>query len=463
MTDDVDQTNRKGLIDSFFRNRMMWVGFIAMAAIQSLNGLNNYFPDIPRFPLQISTSGMLSEAPLNLLKPMTFTIWPVVFGLSYLLTTEVAFSLWFFYWFAKLQLIIAYYLGFQPDAMPSPTWTRGWAKSFVAYEQVGAYIAYVGIIVWAGREHYRYVSRRAVGRARSTPEEREEALTYPVAFWGFILSFALVVAWTVAAGVRLDIALALWLSYLMLSIVLTRVVAEGGLLFVQSGWAPLGPIAQLVGSGPNAWLPSASVVPASFIQGAIMTDMRGFLLPSFVQSFKLAKDRGIKARPLLALIGVCIIVAVAVSWWNILRLGYTDVGGLQLETQWSRGNIATLPAQNSLEFVKGSQVNFFANWSWLCIGALLTCALMWMRSYFLWFPLHPIGLIMCWPAAMYSLWFSIFLAWLCKVVIIKYSGHDAYRKLLPFFLGIALGDISSMLLWLAIDGWQGFRGHLLMP
>jgi hypothetical protein len=194
-----------------------------------------------------------------------------------------------------------------------------------------------------------------------------------------------------------------------------------------------------------------------------MTDMRGFLLPSFVQSFKLAKDRGIAARPLLGLIAACTVVAMAIGWWSIIRLGYSDVGGLQLETQWSRGNIATLPAQNALELTKGSSVSLPANWSWLAVGVLLTWGMALMRSHFLWFPFHPIGLIMCWPTAMYSLWFSIFLGWLCKVVITKYSGSEAYRRLMPFFLGIVLGDIASMLFWLAIDCWQGVQGHILMP
>jgi hypothetical protein len=434
-----------------------------VAGIQALNGLNNYFADVPRVTLQISTSGLFTEAPWNQLYPTTFMFWPIVFGLTYLLTSEVSFSLWFFYWFAKLQLIVAYYLGFQPDSMPSPAWTRGWAKNFIAYQQIGAYIAYLAIMLWVGREHYKYVARRAFGREQSTPAEQKEALSYPVAFWGFTLSFAFILAWTVAAGVRLDIALALWLTYLMLALILTRVVAEGGLLFVQSGWAPLGPIAYLTGGGPGAWLAPSSVVPAAFIQGAIMTDMRGFLLPSFVQSFKLAKDRGIAARPLLGLISVCVVIAMIVGWWNILRLGYLDVGGLQLETQWSRGNIATLPVQNTLEITKQAPTGLLTNWIWLGAGALLTWGMMWMRSHFLWFPLHPIGLIMCWPTAMYEMWFSIFLGWLCKVMIVKYGGNEIYRRLLPFFLGLILGDIGSMLFWLAIDGWQGVHGHVLMP
>jgi hypothetical protein len=38
------------------------------------------------------------------------------------------------------------------------------------------------------------------------------------------------------------------------------------------------------------------------ISGSLMFEMRGFLLPSFVQSFKLAHDRKIALKPLFALI-----------------------------------------------------------------------------------------------------------------------------------------------------------------
>ena len=33
----------------------------------------------------------------------------------------------------------------------------------------------------------------------------------------------------------------------------------------------------------------------------------------------------------------------------------------------------------------------------------------------------------------------------------------------PFFLGLALGDVAAVLLWLCIDGWQGHTLHTMMP
>jgi hypothetical protein len=89
--------------------------------------------------------------------------------------------------------------------------------------------------------------------------------------------------------------------------------------------------------------------------------------------------------------------------------------------------------------------------------------MMMARSRFLWFPLHPIGYLMCLTYPLNRLWFSIFLGWLGKTVISRFGGSDSYRNVRPLFLGLILGDLVMMLLWLAIDGWQGQLKHQLMP
>jgi hypothetical protein len=223
MTEDLDQSRQASTdrTPGFFRNPLMWIGFGIAFFIELLNGLNLYYPDVPIVPLGINTGPLLSEAPWNQIGSLTIRVFPAVVGITYLLTSEVSFSLWFMFLFMKFQLILAYMLGFAPNALPSPLWTRGWAKDFIGYQQVGAYIAYVALLLWIGREHFRHIVRRAFGREKATPAEAQEALSYPVAFWGFVGSFAFVVAWTVFAGVSLHVALLLWGTYLVVALGLT--------------------------------------------------------------------------------------------------------------------------------------------------------------------------------------------------------------------------------------------------
>jgi hypothetical protein len=460
LTEGIDEPTHRG-IPAFFLNQLVWIGAAIAIFIQIANGLNFYFPDFPKVPLSIETGPLFTEAPWNQIGWTPIRLWPIVVGITFLLTSEVSFSLWFFYWFMKCQLMLAFMLGFAPNAMTGLIGHVAGAKPFAGYQQIGAYLGYVAVVLWTGREHFRHIARRALGRAARTEGEAQEALSYPAAFWGFVLSFIFLTGWTTAAGVRLDVALYLWAMYLVIAIALTRVIAEGGLLFVQQGWVPMSAISQIVGAGPGTWLPPSTVVPGAFIQASLMTDLRGFLMPSFVQSFKLAHDRGIRARPLFALIFAVILIAFVLSLYMNTRLGYMR-GGLTLEPWFSQGG-ARQPAENAKSLINGVPDVHPFNVGWVGLGAALTYGMMLARSRYLWFPFHPIGYLMSLTYPMNQLWFSIFVGWLCKVLITRFGGSDIYRKTTPLFMGLALGDVLSMLFWLGIDGWQGMMKHQLMP
>jgi hypothetical protein len=144
-----------------------------------------------------------------------------------------------------------------------------------------------------------------------------------------------------------------------------------------------------------------------------------------------------------------------------VRLGYENSGlGLQ-------GWLSKSGPQGT-----GSQVATFASmtqsadwlaWVWTGVGALVTVLMMLIRSRVSWFPLHPIGYILAQSYAMQALWFSLFVGWACKSLVTRFGGNESYRKTIPLFLGLSLGDVSMMLFWLVIDGWQGRTGHQLMP
>jgi len=462
MTEDTDSLGAAhARLGAFFQNPLVWCGFGVSVAIEMLNGLSLYFPNVPAFPLSLPTGPLFTEAPWNQMGTVQMQVFPAIVGISFLLTSEVSFSLWFFHLFSKAQYMVSYLIGFPPAALDSPLWTRGWAKGFIGYQQVGALLAYVAILGWVGREHWKHVARRALGRAAAQPSEQSEALSYPVAFWGAALAMIFILGWSVAAGIRLDVAILLWAFYLAVSLALTRLVAEAGLLFVQTGWMALGPLAFLVGAGPGHLIDAASAAPASMVSSSIMLDMRGFLMPSFLQGFKLAHDRKIPARPLLKLIAGCILISFCVGLVTIIRLGYA-VGGLQLAKWWATA-AGSQPAIHAVAFARGIETNYFVNWCWVGVGAVATWGMMAARARLTWFPLHPIGLVMCVPFAMHAMWLSIFLGWSAKVLITRFGGTDSYRKVIPLFLGLALGDIVMVVFWIAIDAWQGRTGHALLP
>ena len=463
LTEDVDKPTN-ALVGGFFRNGLMWIGFGIAVFIQLLRGLHGYFSDVPDFPLSIDTAPLFTEAPWNQIGGAPVLVWPVIVGITYLLTAEISFSFWFFFWFIKFQLVGAYLLGYPSGALPQPIGAIGGNSkaTFTFYQEIGCYLAYVGIIIYTGREHLKHVVLRGLGRRRADADEANEAMSYPLAFWGFVVSFALLVGWSIAAGLSPVLAFGIWALYVVIILALTRIIAEAGILFVQQGWVPLGTIGQIFGAGQGHWLLGASSLPAAAtIQGALMTDLRGFIMPSFIQGFKLAHDRKIALRPLLVLMLACSLITMAMGVYMNVKLGYGQ-GGLSLDS-WYAGAASEIPAKSSASLIKGVQDSSSWNLVWVALGIVLTYGMMLMRSRFAWFPLHPIGLLIAQTYPIAAIWFSVFLGWLFKVLISKFGGTDSYRKGVPLFLGLALGDVMMMLFWLVIDGWQGKTGHKLMP
>ena len=62
------------------------------------------------------------------------------------------------------------------------------------------------------------------------------------------------------------------------------------------------------------------------------------------------------------------------------------------------------------------------------IGAIAMTIFTWMKSRFLWWPLHPIGFPIMATRVTDQIWFSVMLAWLIKVLVLKYGGTPLFLR-----------------------------------
>ena len=82
------------------------------------------------------------------------------------------------------------------------------------------------------------------------------------------------------------------------------------------------------------------------------------------------------------------------------------------------------------------------------------------RHTLLWWPLHPIGYPIGAVWLMGQLWFSIFLAWLIKLLAMKYGSPGLFRRAWPFFLGRIPCQFSIAGICFIIDFFKGFTVHV---
>jgi len=57
-----------------------------------------------------------------------------------------------------------------------------------------------------------------------------------------------------------------------------------------------------------------------------------------------------------------------------------------------------------------------------------------------------------------SLWFSYFLGWLIKFLVVKFGGQSVYLSLRRFMLGIIIGEALAVIFWTIIAWYTGVNG-----
>jgi hypothetical protein len=373
-----------------------------------------------------------------------------VIGVTVLLRSEVSFSMWFFFWFNRLQRVIAYLLGIRVYG-EATTWGE---PSWLGNQTVGAYTAYSMMAFWTARRHLADIWREAFVR-QSRPDL---PISYRAALCLLGFSVAGIVMWCSAAGLSVWMSLSHIVVYVIVAVALTKVVAESGMLFVQATYSWLEAVVSLVGSenaGPR------QLTIGMFIERNFMTDLRAFIMPSFSQSFKIADLARISQGKLLTAIIPAIVLASFISYYMNIRLLYT-YGAVNCNpwmAKWAGLGGFGLLANMLLKPRRANPVAIGA----MVAGGLFTGWLVKMRQRFVWFPFHPVGFIMMQTYPMKRLWFSTFLGWLFKSALLKYGSVRGLVIGLPFFLGLAFGDFFAMVVWLIVDAVNGKRNHYLMP
>ena len=141
----------------------------------------------------------------------------------------------------------------------------------------------------------------------------------------------------------------------------------------------------------------------------------------------------------------------------MLYLAYSH-GALNLHPQYFT-SFAARPSSFAAQKLANPTGPNLAGWLWTVAGGLIMVGLMIARHHYIWWPLHPLGFAVSMGWVMNSIWFSIFLAWLIKVVVLKYCGLRLYQQTRPFFLGVVLGQFAVGGIWLLIDGFTGMVGN----
>lgn len=457
----LEMTVRRGGFAGLLRSRAFQYGFALPCALQTLNSLAYLYPSIPRIEVKPEGNGPLDlgsyvkSPPWSALGYFPLGFHPNTIGLSYLLSTEVSFSCWFFYLVRKLEIVYFTAIGAGQGGGAGSASAR---MPFFQEQGAGGWIAIALLSLWLARRSIAEAWRNAV-RPPARPDPAAP-MSDRAAFAGLFLGSGFLLAFAVAAGLKPLYAGVLLAGFFALMLALCRIRAEAGAAWHFGPWVKAHQLPiRLFG---EAALDDRSLTVLA-AHGWYNLEYRSTPMPHQIEGMKMAEEGGFLAGRLAFWMMVALAVGIVASYWIVLDLYYREGAGTANVNDW-RPTMGRIPwnALNS-QLRAANPTPDYPGLQAMSLGAAITLLLGWARTRFTWWPFHPVGYALANSFEMDLLWCQFLVGWLCKTLTLRYGGIRAYRAALPFFIGLILGDYVIASLWTLLGAATGITMYRCFP
>ena len=416
----------------FFRNKRMWIGFAIAAGISLFNGLSHLYPVIPHIPVT-RRFFTFHEPPFSLYGTIITAFYPFAIGIMFLMPLDVLFSTTFFYFLYRNEVALAKAVGWH--SIPN--------FPYLNEQTIGAFIGLCFFFAWTGKRHFHSVLKSATSRAREAQTQaRDEPMSYRTAVWGFVLGILLFAFLLYKAGMAIWLALVFAVLFLITPLVTTRIRAESGIFVHAYHWQAPRYILNTVLGTHRLGAQNLTALSVCFFN----RDYRPQQMPHQLEAFKIAEIARISQRQMLWTLLIATAFGALVALWVQLHLYYQFGADSGYFGPWALGY--------GREYFRRltNWITYPLDTDWIGvifigIGFTVMMALSYLRVKFFWLPLHPLGYVMASNQEMSDLWIPLLIALFLKWLILRHGGIQSYRRVIPFFLGLVLGDYLMGSTW----------------
>lgn len=420
---------------AIFKNRLLLIGFGIAAGINLLNGLQFFYPVLPEIPVRKYDLNMyFTQKPWNAMGGTPLRIHPYLIGFSFILPLDLAFSCTFFYIMKKVQLLFGSATGISK--------VQGYP--FLGEQGAGALLALLAISCWSGRRYFASVVSQAI-----RPKGRlaqNEALSYRAALIILTVSLILLAVFCIRCGMSLW-AFSIFIAiYLLIVVGLTRMRAELGPPIHAIGYlTPQYMMISLLGTRRLRTGNLTMLSLMNWLSGASYASFRTHPMPDQLEAFKLAERTSIRNRTMFIVLVIASLVGILSSLFLYPYAIYSE-GVAAGSEQIHAGGADTYNFLSSW-LVNPKPMDLLAS-SVLGFAFVANLGIMFLRSRFVWCPLHPAGYVIgVAPGTTDVIWFPLLIAMVTKWIILRSGGITAYRKAIPFFIGLVLGEALMGCFW----------------
>lgn len=409
-----------------FQNKLFWGAFLLAAIVRLWVVGHLVCPSIPELPVNVRYITLGQNLPWVAAGMIPICVFPFAIGLCFFLPTQLSFSVWFFAIVARMEQVGAAAVGRTDYAGGFP---------YIAEQSAGAAIGMALMVIWYARAHLKRIWTHATGGPKL--DDRDEPMPYSLALWGFFGGCSFLVLFAVAAGMRMGTAVVYMSILLLLVLAIARLRAEVGI-----------PTIELYMTGADAMMRSSlgdafwthqdlTVMSLFFFLGRTH---RQFPMNSHVDAMRLGDKTGVKLGSMTVAILLASVMTVVTAFWLYLHImyktGYDSANYFGAIHQflgggaWDRLNV----------WIQSPAKPDPGRFGGYVFGALFTFFLSVMRMKFIGWPFHPAGYLVSGCMGVNRFWVPMLIAWSIKAPILRYGGLKMYRKAVPFFIGLILGE-----------------------
>ncbi len=465
----IEDSNRKLKL-----SRALMCGMAVPVLLHGFGVAHAYLPAVPCVSFYNDLSTVVTAPPWTALKPLYVNLYPLLVGITFLAPTDVTFSVWFFLLLNKLEMVFAGAAGWSDGA------TGGGINSappFLEEQSAGAYIALFAILVWSARTHLCRIffsafgiRRRNVTGTRSRESDarhedgKEDSRAEILPVWGLLFGVCGILAWCSHTGIPTWFAACFFGFYFAVALVLSRLMAEGGVTWIL---APILPDKLIFGLIGSSGVPQVTITRLT-LHVQHMRDTRQMIAPAIMETGKLRDRSGVSETSFYLLLFAGISIALIVGTASALPILYGH-GALSLmpnsDGLMMSASVVPLTAVNQassrlLHPIAASP----GGAGGVLAGAAITIALSILRVRLSWWPLHPLGYALTGTMQLgyaNKMLCSIFLGWLFKALTLRFGGARGYGYLRGAALGLILGDLLMGGVLKLLDAVLGPSGYAI--
>ena len=441
-----DEGAENGSLPGMMRGGVFWIGFLFAFLILGYNGCcqAGWLRDVDPIYLGMrprELNGMLNgtifqgiaDGGFGLAMRLNFTC----IGIAFLLPIAISLSIWAYEVIALGLVMMGIWLAFYASSRTVVS-NMELQSNFPSSLGGGALFGIaLAMIVGLVREKWQASAMETPGIGRTRRFLRALG-------WGagvLALSVLITLGWLRWNGVSF-----LWGSVytaivFLLVVGLVRVLAESGIFCQQVHTGPL----HLAALAPTPVVPASSLAPMMPAHSALFFDMKCFIGPSIINSFKMEEEVRAQRRRFHLIIIASILVTILVGAVTLLWLAYGPGANLSQDWFFTIGPNTLLDATSHLIHYGGAGqppglwIFYLAGAGWAVLSLL-------MRKRFFWW-LNPIGLAMLMNPLTRAYWLSFFVGWVCKKITVSYGGRHSFARIRPFFIGLIFGELLACFLW----------------